>query len=268
MTEHATSEGLLVVSNLYMGSNRPALRFDEDFYEVVKSKLRKVFSIALEQDLTIVFTGVFTQKLWDTSLFSYLVGEFQKFEGKKPVIVLDEPILLRNGEVRPNSIAELLKVVGVVDLVDQHNTHEVFVRDTAFGITMAARGTLMIKKMLDKPITIINSDDSLPSLVRTRLDEKEAASAILKLTLDSVEEIVIDSGIAPIDDVSFDLAEEIKTFDSELVGRLQALMSQDRQEDDVKGDTDLRALCDEMGVPGEAREIVFGLKDEVVAEDL
>lgn len=268
MSDSTSTSGILLVSNLYMGTQRPALRFDEAFYETVKGKLSKVFTIALEQNLTIVFTGVFTQKVWDTSVFSYLVSKFQKYEGARPVIVLDEPVLLRNGTARPNSIAELLKVVGVVELVDQHDTKEIVLGETPFGIAMAEPGSIMIRKLLDKPTTIINSDDALPSLVRTTLGEKDKPSAVLKLTEGSVEEIIIDEGLAPIDDVAYDLAEEIKTFDSELVERLQALMSRDADEGDERGDIDLRALCEELSIPGDARNIIFSLKDEVAAENL
>lgn len=268
MSDQSSSNGILLVSNLYMGTQRPALRFDEAFYETVKGKLKKVFSIAESQNLTVVFTGVFTQKIWDTSVFSYLVSEFQQYQGAKPVIVLDEPVLLRNGTVRPNSIAELLRVVGAVDLVDQHETKEVMAGNASLAISMAAPGTIMVKKQADKSVTIITSDDVLPSLVRTCLNEKDKPSSVLKLTENEVEEIVIDNGLAPIDDVAYDLAEEIKTFDSELVERLQALISRDRDGGDAKGDTDLRALCDELSVPGDARNIIFSLKDEVSAEDL
>lgn len=274
MGDTATSQGnqgILLINNLHLGTQRPALRFDDNFFDTVSKKLHVVLEKARNENLTPVFCGVFTQKSWDTALFSYLVKTFQEAGVAKPFIVLDEPMMQRNGLVRPNSMAEVLSLVGSAFVVDQADEKEVGLPNSSFILGMSGPGLLTLrhaKAESGSVQTLIHSDTVLPSLVRVRLDEKDKASSVLRITEDSVEEITIDSGTAPIDDVAFDIAEEIKTFDSQLVERLRALMKKDDSTSEHEGDADLKNICEELKVTGDVRNILFELKDEVSAEDL
>lgn len=271
MTDTALPEGILLINNLYLGNQRPTLRFDENYFETVTKKLGVVLEKARNERLTPVFCGNFTQKVWDTGLFSYLIKTFQDADTERPVIVLDESMMLRNGTVRPNSVAEVLSLVGTVSLVDQVSEHDIPVSGGTYTLGMSDPGRLVLRRSTESsgsPKALIHSDTVLPSLVRVRLDEKESPASVLKITADSVEEFVVDRGIAPIDDVAFDIAEEIKTFDSQLVERLKALMKRDDETSEREGDADLKSLCEELSVSGEVRDILFELKDEASAEDL
>lgn len=265
------SSGVLLINNLNYSKDRPALRFDEDYFETVSGKLKKVLGLAMEKRLTPVFTGTFMIKHWDTGLFTHLARTFQEFPGLNPVIVLDESSLRNDGTVRSNSVEEVLSAIGIARIVDQHTTHSIDCEDGAYSVGMADPGKLVLRiQRFDSNYeqTLIHSDTVLPSLVRTQLVEKDKPSEVIALYNNEVENIVIDSSKAPIDDVAFDVAEEISTFNSEMVERLRAVMSKGPEDSIQNGDTDLKSLCEKMGVSSESREILFELKDEVSAEDL
>lgn len=271
MFDQDVSCGVLLVNNLHYSKDRPALRFDENYFDTVTEKLKKVLTLAQERNLTPVFSGTFIIKHWDTSLFSHLARTFQEYKTAKPVIVLDASSIRNDGTVRSNCVEEVLSVIGAVRIVDQHTTQTVDCDDSQYTIGMAGPGSLVLRQQkLDSEHaqTLIHSDTKLPSLVRTQLAEKEIPSAVIAIFDGSVDEIVIDGSEAPIDDVAFDVAEEISTFSSEMVERLREVMSNGPEDSIQNGDTDLKTLCEKLNVSVEAREIIFGLKDEVSAEDL
>lgn len=271
MNEYKSANGILLINNLNFGNQRPCLRFDDNFFDTVSKKLNIVLEKARCEGLVPVFCGVFTQKSWDTSMFSYLVRVFQESEAMKPCVVLDEPFIQRSGQPKSNTIPQILSVVGSANIVDMFSDLEVHVNNHAYHINMVKPGAFVLSRSNlegENKHTLINSEDDIPSLVRVRLDEKDKSASVLKITEDSVEEFVVDGGIAPIDDVAFDVAEEIKDFDSQMVERLRELMKRDSSSSEKSGDSDLKDLCDELNVSGDVKNILFELKDEAVAEDL
>lgn len=258
--------GIMLINGLHLSMTPPPVRSEPDYGDRVFKKMETALSIAEDRNLIPVICGPLSRRAWDMAIFKRLFEVISRHP--QVVFVPYGDMLNKRGEVKPNTIMDLIASTSNVDVFSPANedVFEAFLDQGVFRLVPAEGGEFNVSFQGhdDSRGTFVISRDQLPHLARVTLAWVKEPSSVVVLEGSSHEVVVIDKTEPVLSDAKYDVIEDVDPeFESQLVSRIQAMLSAGETEDNRTTDEQLKEVFQEMETSLEARSIIMSLKDHV-----